>query len=136
MRAGWKLPKARKFVMILGAAMMPVAILAPRVPGAALAIAATCFLTMGHAFWISNMQALPTDICRAGEIGTVMGISGMGGTVGRHPCEFRNGLDCAAFYLRPGIFDGRTDAPARGHDCLLDAAGQAIRRAGGDSVLI
>jgi ACS family hexuronate transporter-like MFS transporter len=68
--------------MILGAAMMPVAILAPRVPGAALAIAATCFLTMGHALWISNMQALPTDICRAGEIGTVMGISGMGGTVG------------------------------------------------------
>jgi sugar phosphate permease len=37
---------------------------------------------MGHAFWISNMQALPTDICRAGEIGTVIGISGMGGTVG------------------------------------------------------
>jgi ACS family hexuronate transporter-like MFS transporter len=82
MRAGWKLPKARKFVMILGAAIMPVAIFAPRVPSAALAIAATCFLTMGHAFWISNMQALPTDICRAGEIGTVMGISGMGGTVG------------------------------------------------------
>jgi len=82
MHAGWRLPKARKFVMILGAAMMPVAIVAPMVPTAAMAIAATCFLTMGHAFWISNMQALPTDLCRPGEIGTVMGISGMGGTVG------------------------------------------------------
>ncbi|MEI9973189.1 MAG: hypothetical protein WDO73_14770 [Ignavibacteriota bacterium] len=37
---------------------------------------------MGHALWIANLQALPTDICRPSEIGTVMGISGMGGTVG------------------------------------------------------
>ena len=81
-RAGWRLPSARKFVMTLGAAIMPVAILAPMAPTAALAIAAICFVTMGHAFWISNLQALPTDICRANEIGTVMGISGMGGTVG------------------------------------------------------
>ena len=65
-----------------GRAIMPVAILAPRAPTAALAIAAICFVTMGHAFWISNLLALPTDICRAGEIGTVMGISGMGGTLG------------------------------------------------------
>ena len=82
MQSGWKLPKARKFVMLLGGAIMPVAILAPMVPTAALAIAAICFVTMGHALWISNLQALPTDICRASEIGTVMGISGMGGTVG------------------------------------------------------
>jgi len=82
MRAGWRLPSARKFVMTLGAAIMPMAILAPMAPTAALAIAAICFVTMGHAFWISNLQALPTDICRANEIGTVMGISGMGGTAG------------------------------------------------------
>jgi ACS family hexuronate transporter-like MFS transporter len=82
MQAGWRLPKARKFVMLLGGAIMPVAILAPMVPTAALAIAAICFVTAGHALWISNLQALPTDICRANEIGTVMGISGMGGTVG------------------------------------------------------
>jgi ACS family hexuronate transporter-like MFS transporter len=82
MRAGWRLPKARKAVMVLGAAIMPVALVAPRVPTAALAIAAICFVTMGHAFWISNLLALPTDICRAGEIGPVMGISGMSGSLG------------------------------------------------------
>ena len=82
MRKGWRLPRARKAVMILGAALMPVAIMAPAVPTAALAIGAICFTTMGHAFWISNLQALPTDICRAGEIGTTMGISGMGGALG------------------------------------------------------
>jgi ACS family hexuronate transporter-like MFS transporter len=82
MRAGWPLPKARKFVMLLGASIMPISIVAPLVPSIAMTIAATCFVTMGHALWISNLQALPTDICRANEIGTVMGISGMGGTAG------------------------------------------------------
>lgn len=101
MRAGWRLPRARKFAMILGAAIMPVAILAPMVPTAALAIAAICFVTMGHAFWISNMQALPTDICRAGEIGTVMGISGMGGTVGGVLANFATGWVVQHFTYAP-----------------------------------
>ena len=46
---------------------MPVALVAPRVPTAALAIAAICFVTMGHAFWISNLLALPTDIAAPGK---------------------------------------------------------------------
>lgn len=82
MRAGWRLPKARKAVMLMGAAIMPMALFAPAVPTAALAIGAICFVTMGHAFWISNLQALPTDLFRSGEIGTAMGISGMGGALG------------------------------------------------------
>ena len=40
----------------------PVAILAPLVPEAWMAIAATCFATFGHAFWVANLQALPTDL--------------------------------------------------------------------------
>jgi ACS family hexuronate transporter-like MFS transporter len=61
---------------------MPAAIFAPFVPTAALAIAATCFVTFGHAFWVSNLQALPTDLFRSSEIGTATGFSGMGGAVG------------------------------------------------------
>ena len=82
MRAGWKLPSARKCVMLLGAAVMPMALFAPAAPTAALAIGAICFVNMGHAFWISNLLALPTDLFRSGEIGTAMGISGMGGALG------------------------------------------------------
>ena len=82
MRAGWRLPRARKCVMLLGAAVMPVALFAPAAPTAALAIGAICFVNMGHAFWISNLLALPTDLFRSGEIGTAMGISGMGGALG------------------------------------------------------
>jgi ACS family hexuronate transporter-like MFS transporter len=82
MRAGWTLPRARKFVMLMGACCMPVAIAAPLVPTAGFAIAATCFLTFGHAFWVANIQTLPSDLFKGGQIGTVMGFSGMGGAVG------------------------------------------------------
>jgi MFS transporter, ACS family, aldohexuronate transporter len=82
MARGWTLPKARKFVMLLGAAVMPAAILAPLVPSAWMAIGATCFVTFGHAFWVSNLQTLPTDLFKGQEVGTATGFSGMGGAVG------------------------------------------------------
>jgi ACS family hexuronate transporter-like MFS transporter len=82
MRAGWKLPRARKFVMLLGAAVMPAAIFAPIVPSAWMAIGATCFVTFGHAFWVANLQALPTDLFPGQEVATSTGFSGSGGAVG------------------------------------------------------
>ena len=82
MRAGWKLPNARKFVMLLGAAVMPAAMFAPLVPEAWMAIAATCFVTFGHAFWVANLQTLPTDLFHGHEMGTATGFSGMGGAIG------------------------------------------------------
>ena len=82
MQAGWPLPRARKAVMLMGAGCMPVVILAPHVPEAWMAIAATCFLTFGHAFFVSNIQAIPTDLFHGSEMGTATGFSGMGGAVG------------------------------------------------------
>ncbi len=82
MRAGWSLPSARKFVMLLGAAVMPAAIFAPSVPTAWMAILAICFVTLGHAFWTANLQAIPTDLFQSNEMGTASGFSGMGGAIG------------------------------------------------------
>ncbi len=82
MSAGWTMARARKFVMAAGAAVMPVAILAPFVPTAALAIAATCFITFGHGLWVANLQTIPTDLFRGPQIGTVTGLSGSGGAIG------------------------------------------------------
>jgi ACS family hexuronate transporter-like MFS transporter len=79
---GRSLSSARKFVMLLGAAVMPAAIFAPLVPTAWMAIGATCFLTFGHGLWVSNLQTLPTDLFRGQEVGTATGFSGMGGAVG------------------------------------------------------
>ena len=100
-RAGWTLPRARKFVMALGAAVMPVAIAAPYVPTAALAIAATCFTTFGHALWVSNLQALPTDMFRGPEIGTVTGFSGSGGAIGGALAQLGTGYLVQHFSYRP-----------------------------------
>jgi MFS transporter, ACS family, hexuronate transporter len=82
MKRGWTLPRARKRMMLIGAAVMPAAILAPLVPTAAMAIAATCFVTLGHAIWVANLQTLPTDLFPRHEVGTATGFSGMGGAIG------------------------------------------------------
>ncbi len=78
---GWTILNARKMGMLLGAMCLPVVIAATHVPTAGLAIAATCFLTMGHGLWTSNLQALPTDLFPGYEVGTVSGFSGMGGSL-------------------------------------------------------
>ena len=80
---------------------MPAAIAAPYVPTAALAIAATCFITVGHAFWVANLQTLPADLFRSNETGTVMGFSGMGGAVGGMLANLGTGWVVAHFSYAP-----------------------------------
>jgi MFS transporter, ACS family, hexuronate transporter len=80
--AGWPLGRARKFSMAVGAAVLPIAIAAPFVPTAALAIAATCAVTLGHGIWVANLQTIPVDLFRTGVVGSVTGFSGAGGAVG------------------------------------------------------
>lgn len=101
MRAGWKLPRARKFVMALGASVMPAAIAAPFVPEAWMAIAATCFVTFGHALWVANLQTLPTDLFPGPEVGTATGFSGMGGAVGGMLANLGTGYIVANFSYAP-----------------------------------
>jgi ACS family hexuronate transporter-like MFS transporter len=101
MRRGWSLPRSRKFVMLLGACFLPVAILAPFVPAAWMAIAATCFVTFGHAFWVSNLQALPTDLFRGREVATASGFTGMGGAIGGALAQLGTGYLVANFSYAP-----------------------------------
>lgn len=101
MNRGWPLPRARKIVMAAGAAVMPVAILAPFVPTAALAIAATCFTTFGHGFWVSNLQSIPADLYRGPEVGTVTGFSGSGGAIGGVLAQLGTGYLVTRFSYAP-----------------------------------
>ena len=87
--------------MLLGACCLPVAILAPFVPAAWMAIAATCFVTFGHAFWVSNLQALPTDLFRGREVATASGFTGMGGAVGGALAQLGTGYLVAHFSYAP-----------------------------------
>jgi ACS family hexuronate transporter-like MFS transporter len=101
MGRGWTLPKARKFVMLMGASVMPAAIAAPLVPNAGLAIAATCFVTFGHALWVANLQTLPTDLFEGSEVGSATGFSGMGGAVGGMLANLGTGYIVANYSYSP-----------------------------------
>jgi len=106
MRAGWALPKARKSIMLIGAALMPAVIFAPRLPAAWMAIGATCFLTVGHAFWIAGIQTLPTDLFAGNEVGTCAGLSGMGGAFGGMLANLGTGYVVHHFSYSPVFFLG------------------------------
>jgi ACS family hexuronate transporter-like MFS transporter len=79
---GWTLTKARKSVMAVGACLLPAAMAIPLVPSAEAAIAATCVVMFGHAVWIANLLTLPADLFPENQVGTVTGLSGMGGSLG------------------------------------------------------
>jgi MFS transporter, ACS family, aldohexuronate transporter len=101
MRSGWTLGRARKFTMALGAAVLPLAIAAPFVPNAALAIAAICALTFGHGIWVANLQTIPTDLFQPGEVGTVTGFSGTGGAIGGALANLGTGFLVTHFSYAP-----------------------------------
>jgi ACS family hexuronate transporter-like MFS transporter len=81
-RRGMPWLKARTVVLLMGTVVMPVAILAPRMPEAWMALAVISLVMMGHALWISNLLTLPTDMFPASRVGTASGLTGMGGAIG------------------------------------------------------
>lgn len=98
---GWTLPRARKWGLVAGAAFMPVGIFAPLVPSAAWAIALTCFMTFGHAVFVSNLQTLPTDLFPGPQVGTASGFTGMGGAIGGMLANLGTGYFVQHFSYRP-----------------------------------
>jgi ACS family hexuronate transporter-like MFS transporter len=101
MRRGWPMQRARAAVMLGGAAIMPAAIFAPLVSEAWMAIALISAMAMGHALWVSNLQTLPTDLFPATRVGTVTGLSGMGGAVGGIFANYSTGYIVQRFSYRP-----------------------------------
>ncbi|HVW85628.1 MAG TPA: MFS transporter [Bryobacteraceae bacterium] len=101
MSRGWSLPRARKRIMLAGAAFLPLAILAPFAPNAGLAIAAICSITIGHGFWTANLQTLPADLFPGQEVGTVAGFSGMGGAIGGMVANLGTGYVVSQFSYAP-----------------------------------
>lgn len=101
MRRGWPLVKARTIVLFVAALMMPLAVFAPFVSQAWMAIGVTCVITFGHALWISNLLTLPTDLFPGTRVGTVTGLSGMGGAVGGMLANLTTGYVVASLSYRP-----------------------------------
>jgi ACS family hexuronate transporter-like MFS transporter len=101
MGRGWTLPRARKRIMLLGACCLPVAMIAPFVPNAGLAIGSICFITFGHGFWTANLQTMPADLFPGHEVGTVAGFSGMGGAIGGMIAQLGTGYVVSRFSYAP-----------------------------------
>ncbi|MBL8232739.1 MAG: MFS transporter [Bryobacterales bacterium] len=103
-RRGWPVIRARSAVLLAGAVVMPVAILAPRLPEAWMAIAVICLVAMGHALWISNLLTLPTDMFPASRVGTATGLSGMGGAIGGMLANLGTGYIVERYSYSPIFF--------------------------------
>jgi ACS family hexuronate transporter-like MFS transporter len=100
-QAGWSVSKSRKAAMTMGVVLLPVAILAPLVPSAGLAIAATSVVVFGHAIWVTNLMTLPADLFPPGEVATAAGFSGMGGAIGGALANWFTGFVVAHFSYLP-----------------------------------
>lgn len=103
-RKGWNWVRARTAVLLLGAVVMPVAIFAPRVPEAWMAIGVICVVTLGHALWISNLLTLPTDMFPASRVGTATGLTGMGGAIGGMLANLGTGYIVQRYSYTPIFF--------------------------------
>ncbi len=104
MQAGWTLARARKAGLVAGAALMPVAMLTPVLPNAGLALAATCFLTVGHGVWVANLQTLPADLYPGVEVGRITGFTGAGGAAGGIVAQLATGWLITHFSYTPVFF--------------------------------
>jgi len=104
MRRGWPMFRARRFVLLLGSSLMPVAIFASRVPEAWMAIAVISVVAMGHALWISNLLTLPTDMFPASQVGTASGLTGMGGAIGGMLANLSTGYIVQRYSYAPIFF--------------------------------
>lgn len=101
MRAGWSMGKSRKAAMTIGAAFLPVAMLVPHAPSAGLAIAMMCAVVFGHAIWVANLMALPTDLFRSNAVAMAAGFSGMGGAIAGALANWYTGAIVAHFSYLP-----------------------------------
>jgi ACS family hexuronate transporter-like MFS transporter len=100
---GWNLRRARNAGLLAGAAFMPLTMLTPFVPNAALALLTSSFLTIGHGVWVANFQTLPADLYPNHEVGRVMGFSGAGGALGGVLAQTATGWIVTHFSYTPAF---------------------------------
>ena len=81
-RRGFRPSAARKGVMVLAAVATMSSGVAAFSPSPSFAIAMMSILLFAHGFWITNYVALIGDRFAPAQVGRVMGITGMVGTVG------------------------------------------------------
>ncbi|MGH9837790.1 MAG: MFS transporter [Blastocatellia bacterium] len=81
-RRGWPPEKARLRVMLGAACVMPLAALAVRTPSTWVSLAIIALLLGAHSCWIANLLTTSSEVFPRQQVGTVVGLAGMGGSIG------------------------------------------------------
>jgi len=79
---GWTVNRARKTVIVGGAALMLAGIAAARASSAGPALACIAVVLFGFQAWINNVQTLPSDWFPDSAVASVTGLGGAGAGVG------------------------------------------------------
>ncbi|HXD30387.1 MAG TPA: MFS transporter [Pyrinomonadaceae bacterium] len=79
---GWSVDRARKFVIVLAALLMPAGIFAAFAKDAMVALALIGVVLFGFQVWINNVQTLPSDFFPDKAVGSVAGLGGTGAGIG------------------------------------------------------
>jgi ACS family hexuronate transporter-like MFS transporter len=74
--------KARKWIMLPSAALMPLGLLVAYSESSAVAMATICVITFAHMSWKTNLMTMTNDIYPTSIVGSVAGIVGLGSSLG------------------------------------------------------
>ncbi len=74
--------KARKWVMLPAAVVMPLSLVVPSSDSAVVAVAAICGVTFAHMAWKTNLMTMTNDVYPTAVVGSAAGIVGLGSSLG------------------------------------------------------
>jgi ACS family hexuronate transporter-like MFS transporter len=97
---GWTTNRARKTLIVIGAALMTAGIPAATSAGAMAALAFISVVLFGFQVWINNVQTLPSDLFPESAVASVAGLGGVGAGAGAILFTLTTGLvvDCLHSY--------------------------------------
>jgi ACS family hexuronate transporter-like MFS transporter len=81
-KRGVPVVKARKWIMLPSAALMPLGLLVAYSESSAVAMATICVITFAHMSWKTNLMTMTNDIYPTSIVGSVAGIVGLGSSLG------------------------------------------------------
>lgn len=81
-RRGWDTQRARLRVMLVAACVMPLAAVAVRTSSTWVSLALIALLLGAHSCWIANLLTTASEVFSRHQVGTVVGLAGMGGSIG------------------------------------------------------
>ncbi len=81
-RRGTAPVRARKWVMLPAAAVMPLSLVVPASDSSVAAVAAICVVTFAHMAWKTNLMTMTNDVYPTAVVGSAAGIVGLGSSLG------------------------------------------------------